>query len=195
MTEQAVLETYEGFLDRMSDEILDVVAEKAGSGLTGRAVRKSADVVTRSIREQMAQQGEILVEYTAARVEGADSLERYRTRFLETNPVYDRYDGPDPERVESELLAHFDRAAADLEPLVASETDDFWEALADEYTRGEAEALLDRHFSQAETFTEYRDDLFRSERIGDLVIDVLETGEQRFRAQLEADLDAVYGEG
>jgi len=194
MTERAVLETYRDFLDRVAEEILDVVAEKAGDGLAGRAVRKSAGVVTDRIQEEMRDQGRVLVEYTAARVRGEKDLSAYRGEFLETNPVYARYDGDREEELEAHLLEHFDEAAADLEPLVASETDDFWTALTEEYTREEAEAILDRHFSQAETFKQYRDGVFASGRIGDLVVGVLETGERRFRESLAEELDRAYGD-
>ncbi|MFW6382921.1 MAG: hypothetical protein ACOCZD_02660 [Haloferacaceae archaeon] len=194
MTKRAVLATYRDFLDRMTDEILDVVSEKAGGGLAGRVVRRSAGTVMGRIEEQMRDQGRVLVEYTAARVRCDGDLSAYRREFLETNPVYTRYDGDDEETLEAQLLDHFDRAAADLEPLVASRSDDFWTALAEEYTREEAEAIVDRHFSQAETFKRYRDDVFTSKRIGDVVIDVVETGERRFRETLLAELDATYGE-
>jgi len=194
MTKRAVLETYETFLERVSEEILEVVSEKAGGGLAGRAIKKSAGVVTGRIEEQMRDQGRILVEYTAARVRGEGGLSAYEREFLETNPVWNRYDGDGEAELRADLLDHFEDAASDLEPLVASETDVFWAALREEYTREEAEAILDRHFSQAETFERYRDGVFSSERIGNLVIDILETGEERFRDSLDAELDRVYGE-
>lgn len=194
VTKRAVLATYRDFLDRMTDEILDVVGEKAGDGLAGRVVRKSAAAVTGSLEEQMRDQGRVLVEYTDARVRGKEDLSTYRETFLDTNPVYVRYDGDEAEMLESELLDHFARAASDLEPLVGTETDDFWLALTEEYTREEAEDIIERHFNQAETFTEYRDGIFGSQRVGNLVIDVVEEGERRFRKQLFEELHQAYGE-
>lgn len=194
MTKRAVLATYRDFLDRMTDEVLDVVGEKAGDGLAGKVVRKSARAVTGSLEEQMRAQGRVLVEYTDARVHSEDNLSAYRSEFLDTNPVYVRYDGDEAERLESELLDHFDRAAGDLEPLVASATDDFWAALTQEYTREQAEGIVERHFNQAETFTQYRDGIFSSKRVGNLVIDVVEEGERRFREQLLEELDRAYCE-
>jgi hypothetical protein len=194
MTKHAVLSTYREFLDRLTDEMLDVVGEKAGGGIAGKAVRRSAKAVTGTIEEQMRDQGRILVEYTAARVRGEGSLSAYEREFLETNPVYRRYDGDDERQLERHLLDHFDQAAADLEPLVASDTDDFWTALTAAYSHEEARGIVERHFSQAETFKQYRDDVFGSKRIGDLVIDVIETGEQRFREELYEELDRAYGD-
>lgn len=194
MTKRAVLETYNTFLGRVSEEILDVVSEKAGGGLAGRAIQKSAGVVTDRIEEQMREQGRVLVEYTAARVRDEGGLSAYEREFLETNPVWNRYTGDGEAELRSHLLGHFEEAASDLEPLVASETDDFWAALREEYTREEAEAILDRHFSQAATFERYQDGVFASRRVGDLVIDILETGEGRFRDSLDAKLDRVYGD-
>jgi len=194
MTKRAVLETYRDFLDRIAEEILDVVAERAGDGLAGRAVRRSAGVVTDRIQEEMHDQGQVLVEYTAAQVRGEENLASYRREFLEMNPVYARYDGDREAELEAHLLEHFDEAAADLEPLVSSRTDDFWTALTEEYTRQEAETLLDRHFSQAETFEQYRDGVFSSRRVGDMVVGVLESGERRFRESLDDELDRAYGD-
>lgn len=194
MTKRAVLETYLEFLEEMSEEILDVVSEKAGGGLAGRAIKRGAGVVTERIEEQMREQGRVLVEYTAARVRGEGGLSAYEREFLDTNPVWNRYDGDGEAELRAHLLEHFEEAARDLEPLVAAETDDFWAALAETYTREEAEAILDRHFSQAETFERYRDGVFASKRVGNLVIDILETGEERFRDSLDAELDRVYGE-
>lgn len=193
MTKRAVRETYDDLLGLMAEEILDVVAEKAGGGLAGRAVRRGARRVTDRIEDRMGEQGEILLDYTAARARGDDDLRAYRRDFLDTNPVYTRYEGEEKAALETELLDHFDQAAQDLQPLVESETDDFWDALAEEYTRGEAEQILDRHFSQAERFTEYRDDIFSSKRIGNLVIDILETAEGRFEDYLTEKLDEAYG--
>jgi hypothetical protein len=194
MTKRAVLETYREFLGRLTDEMLDVVGEKAGGGLAGKALRRSAKAVTGKIEQQMQDQGRVLVEYTATRVRGGDDLAAYEREFLDTNPVYVRYDGDDEEQLEAHLLDHFDRAATDLEPLVASGTDEFWAALTETYDREEAERIVDRHFNQAETFKQYRDDIFGSQRIADLVIDVIETGERRFRDQLFEEIDRAYGD-
>jgi hypothetical protein len=195
MTKGAVLETYRDFLDRLTDEMLDVVGEKAGGGLAGRAVRRSAGAVTGKIEDQMHDQGRVLVEYTAARVRGDGGLAAYEREFLDTNPVYVRYDGDDQQRLRRHLLDHFEQAATDLEPLVASETDDFWTALTEAYSRTEAREIVDRHFNQADTFKQYRDDVFSSRRIGDLVIDIIDTGERRFREELFEELDRAYGDG
>jgi hypothetical protein len=192
MTKRAVLSTYRDFLDRLTDEMLDVVGEKAGGGIAGKAVRRSAKAVTGTIEDQMRDQGRILVEYTAARVRGDGNLSAYEREFLETNPVYRRYDGDDEQRLERHLLDHFDEAAADLEPLVAAETDDFWTALTGVYSHEEARGIVERHFNQADTFKQYRDDIFGSKRIGDLVIEVIETGEARFREELFEELDRAY---
>jgi chorismate mutase len=142
MTKRAVLETYRDFLDRIAEEILDIVAERAGDGLAGRAVRRSAGVVTDRIQEEMHDQGQVLVEYTAAQVRGEENLASYRREFLEMNPVYARYDGDREAELEAHLLEHFDEAAADLEPLVSSRTDDFWTALT-----GSTPAKRPRHSS------------------------------------------------
>lgn len=192
MTEQAVLEAYREFLDRMTDEMLDVVEAEFGGGLLGRAVRTGAKSVLGGIRGEMRVQGRIVVEYAAARATGTGDVEQHERRFLETNPVYRRYDGERRNELRQHLLDHLRSVGDDLAPLIASERDDFWAALHEEYSQPEAEAIVERQFSQAETFTEYKDGIFSSQRIADRVITVVDEGERRLRAALYEELDRLY---
>jgi hypothetical protein len=191
MTKAAVWRTYQDFLDAMTEEMLGIVAEEFGGGLLGKAARRGAKHVTDDIQSEMHKQGRLVVEYAALLDEGGDGDE-YEARFLRTNPVYTRYDGPREDELRHHLLSHFRQLGADLEPLVASPEDDFWVALRAEYTRPEANAIVDRHFSQAETFAEYRDGVFSSRRLGDKVLSVIENGEARFRESVYDTLDQTY---
>ncbi|MFB6298590.1 MAG: hypothetical protein ABEH56_08735 [Salinirussus sp.] len=194
MTRDAVWRTYRDFLERVTEEMLEVVAERFGGGLSGKAARLGAKRVTKRINDEMYDQGELVVDYAAAVAAGDADRMAYEREFLETNPVYTRYSGDRTAELESHLLDHFEAVAADLAPLVASETDDFWVALREEFDREQAEEIVDRQFSQAETFKQYRDGIFSSERLGDRVIDVVETAEARFKQQLHEELAAVYDE-
>lgn len=192
MTKSAVMRTYQSFLERLTEELLDVVSEEFGGGLLGRAARGGAKQVTKKINREMQTQGRVVVEYAAALANGDPDPGRFHDRFLQTNPVYKRYDGPAEDALESDLLDHFERAATDLAPLVASETDDFWTAMTEEYERAEARALVERHFAQAEHFKQYRDGVFASARLGERIIDIVDRGETRLREQLLAELDRAY---
>lgn len=193
MTKRAVIRTYRRFLDRLTDEMLAVVDEEFGGGLLGKVASVGADKVTRRIQREMEEQGRIVAEYASVLARDGDGTE-YERRFLETNPVYRRYDGPDEAELKAHLLDHFRQVGADLAPLVASERDDFWLAMRDEYDREAAESLVDRHFSQADTFKRFQDGVFRSATVAERVIAVIEEGERRLRAELYAELDRVYGE-
>jgi len=192
MTKDAVWRTYQEFLERLTEEMLDIVAEKFGGGLSGKAARAGAKRVTKSINDEMYEQGELVVDYAAALAAGDADRREYEREFLETNPVYSRYSGGRKAELESHLLDHFEEVAADLAPLVASDAGDFWTALREEYGREEAEAIVERHFSQAETFTKYRDGIFGSKRLGDTVIDIVDEAETRFKEELNEEIADVY---
>lgn len=193
MTKRAVLRTYQEILEQLTDEMLTVVKEEFGGGILGSLASTGVGKVTKRLQAEMETQGRIVVEYAAAlaRDEGG---RRYERRFLETNPVYQRYDGDDEAELEAHLLDHFEQVGTDLEPLVASERDDFWHAMSDEYDREAAEALIDHHFDQAETFKRFKGGIFTSSTLAEKVISVVEEGESRLRDDLYARLDDVYEE-
>lgn len=193
MTRAAVWKAYQRFLQQASEEIIAVVGEEFGGGILGRTASVGVRKATKGIREEMRTQGEIVVQYATAIAEGDDG-HGYEEEFLETNPVYRRYDGDREGELRDDLLAHFRTIGTDLAPLVASPRDDFWEALREEYSREQAERIVSRHFSQAETFTKYRSGVFASEALGKRVIGVIDEGERRLRNDLVSELDRVYDE-
>lgn len=194
MTERTVLRTYRQFLEQLTDEMLDIVEAEFGGGLLGSVAKRGAKAATKRIQEEMEEQGRIVVAYATAIARKSEDSSQYERRFLETNPVYRRYDGDDRQALEEHLLSHFRRVGSDLAPLVASERDDFWLALREEYTRAEAEDIVERHFNQAETFKRYDDGVFPSDRLGRRVITVIERGESRLRDDLYTEIDRVYGD-
>lgn len=193
MTKRTVLRTYQGFLDQLSDEMLDIVKEEFGGGLLGTVARAGVGTATRRIEEEMEKQGRIVVEYAAAISHGDDTAQ-YERRFLETNPVFRRYDGDRRAELEEHLLSHFRQVGTDLAPIVASDREDFWLAIRDEYSREEAEALVNRHFSQAETFKRYKAGVFPSAKLAERVVGVVDEGERRLREELYGEIERVYDE-
>lgn len=193
MTRSAVRATYRQLLDRLTEEMLHVIKEEFGGGLFGKAASMGAKSVTKRIQREMRTQGDIVVKYAAAIAGETNDKARLEQEFLETNPVYQRYDGNDTEELEEHLLDHFRTVGNDLAPLVASDVDDFWGALRAEYSREEAEKILDRNFDQAATFKRYRHDLFASQTLGKRVIGVLEKAENRMKSYLKNELDQTYG--
>lgn len=191
MTKEAVITEYEHLLDRLSDEMIDVVSDEFGGGLRGKVAKTGAKAAFKKVKSDMQTQGEIVVEYADAIAHDRPTSELER-RFLETNPVYKRYSGNDKQELERHLLGHFNQVGKDLAPLITSDRNDFWAALAEQYDRSEAEQLIERHFSQADTFKKYRGDLFRSQKIGNKVINIVEAGEQRLRHDLQTDIERAY---
>lgn len=193
MTRSAVRATYRQLLDQLTEEMLHVIKEEFGGGIFGKAASMGARSVTKRIQREMRTQGDIVVDYAAAIAAGTNDKARLEREFLETNPVHQRYNGSDTGELEEHLLDHFRTVGNDLAPLVSSDVDDFWEALEAEYSRQEAEQILDRHFNQAATFKRYRRDLFASQTLGKRVIGVLEKAENRMKSYLHQELDRTYG--
>ncbi len=190
MTKSAVAETYESYLTQLASELGEVVADEFGGGLLGKVAGRGAKPMLERIESEMHTQGELLVDYAAA--EEPDEREHLRQEFLQTNPVYRRYEGDRTEELEDVLLTHFESAAEDLEPLVQSDSDDFWEAMQDAYTETEAKELFNRHFDQAATFKEYREGVFSSQTVGGKVIGIVEESENRLRETVFEDLEQAY---
>lgn len=191
MTKDTVFRTYCGFLERLTDQMLDVIEEEFGGGLLGSVARAGVSKMTGRIQNEMETQGHIVVEYAAAVARGNDG-NKFERQFLATNPVYQRYGGDDADQLEEHLLSHFRQLGRDLSPIVASDRDDFWLAMRDEYSQEEAESLVDRHFRQAEIFKQYKKGVFPSMKLADRVITVIDEGERRLRDELYTELDRVY---
>lgn len=192
MTKAAVWTEYENLLERLSDEMIDCVEDEFGGGLRGKVAKQGAKVTFKKVKKDMRTQGEIVVNYAEAIAHGQSNTRELEQRFLETNPVYKRYDGNNPEELERHLLTHFRQVGEDLAPLIKSDTDDFWQAVAEEYDKSEALALIDRHFSQAKTFKKYKGDVFPSKKIATRVINIVEAGETELKRQLKEELDRTY---
>ena len=190
MTKAAVRRQYEQFLERQSEKLLEATREEFGGGIVGRIAGAGGEAVLRRIESDMRQQGRVVVDRAAA-IAAGDS-ESYERAFLETNPVYQRYDGDEREELRRHLLDHFKAVSRDLAPLVASDREDFWAALEAEYDHDEAVAIVDRHFSQAETFKRYRDGVFSREFVAEKAIAIVDRAESRLRAELNEKLDRLY---
>jgi len=191
MTKEAVWREYKNLLDRLSSEMIDVVEEEYGGGLRGKVAKQGAKVAFKKVKRDMLTQGEIVVDYAEAVAHDRPTGELER-RFLETNPVYKAYEGNDQAELERNLLGHFEQVGKDLAPLITSDRDDFWAALAEEYEREETEELINRHFSQAQVFKHYKDDLSMPKK--DKVITIIDKGEQRLQQKLQEDIRRAYAE-
>lgn len=192
MTKSGVWSEYENLLEQLSDEMVAAVSDEFGGGLRGKVAQQGAKVTFKKIKKEMRVQGEIVVDYAAAIARGDGNTRQLEQDFLDTNPVYQRYDGDDKAEVKQHLLTHFRAVGEDLAPLVASDREDFWEALREEYEKDEAKALIDRNFSQAETFMRYRGDIFPGEKIANKVIPIVETGETQLKQKLYEKIDRTY---
>lgn len=189
MTKEAVWREYENLLDRLSSEMIGAVEEEYGGGLRGKAAKQGAKVLFKKVKSDMVTQGEIVVDYADAVAHDRPTGE-LEQRFLETNPVYKRYKGNDRAELERFLLGHFEQVGKDLAPLITSNHNDFWAALADEYEQADAQELIERNFSQAMVFRKYKEDLSIPNK--DKVINIVEKGEQRLLQDLKQDVNRAY---
>jgi len=203
MSKEVVQREYDAFLERMGEKMVEATEDEIGwDGLVGSLIGKAAGVGARarvmSIKDEMKTQGRIVVNYAEARAMGQDDLDRYERRFIETNPVVERYDGDATRELHDDLLHHFRQVGSDLAPLIEADVDPatgtFYDALRSEYSRDEAKEVIDANFEQASTFKKYSDGLtFDSPGIDqDTVIDIIEKGESELKKEIYREIDRAY---
>lgn len=221
MTRAAVEEQFDRFFDEMVDFAKDEMSPTRSMG--GVSIPVGDDIIKDVMGDQIAEsmeevqrdmehQRDVVLSYAEDLADGADpgtARAQYEDRFLRTNPVYKHHEpGQRREDLEEELLHHLDEVAADLAPIVDAPQDNFWEAMTatvPEYE--EARMLLNKHFSQAETFRDYRRGINMEEevRVGgsvfgttvevdytDEAIRVIDEGEAYLRSEIEDQLRDAY---
>lgn len=220
MSREAVETEFDLFFDEMIDfakqemsptrtmsGITVPVADSTIKEVMGDQIEESME----EVQEDMEQQRDIVLNYAEDIAEGADSdttRHQYEETFLQTNPVYKNYEGPREEELRTELLGHLDEVAEDLAPVIDAPEDDFWDAMtATVPTYEEARDLLNKHFSQAETFREYQSGIDMEDEVEvgksiftktftvdytDEAIRVIEEGEAHLRSDIDDRLQDAY---
>lgn len=207
MTEEAVREQFDDYIDSMYGYVTDEVqplnavgfpsfVSKPARKATMPVAQRETDAVGSSFERKFG----IVVDCAAG-----DDVDDRIGDYLEADVFYANFQGSEEDRRRmadglGERLREMSEAVA---PIVGSDEERFWDAVVDVYDREGAHAALDGCFDYAETARGYTDDveLTLTLDIGpfgatidytDEAVRVLEVSEGRLREQVRNDVDAVY---
>jgi len=208
MTEKAVKKEFDGYVKSISLRALDELDPSAVVDIDLPADRVKS-MLRDEIRQEMArvkggfqEQTDLIVE-TAASGEVTDEDRR---KFLKSDLYYSNYFG-DSERKKQfgdELIEYFEEAVENVQPLVESEHDEFWDCVKDVYEKDRAVRLLKEHFRRSEILKKYTDEMVLTMALDTgLPIEEVEyteegvrvfaEGEKHMRARLEEQAELAYG--
>ncbi|MCX2818296.1 hypothetical protein EGH25_02880 [Haladaptatus sp. F3-133] len=207
MTEEAVRERFDGYIDSMYGYVTDEVQPLNAVGFptfiskptrkaTLPVARRETDAVGRSFERKFG----IVVDCAA----GDDVTER-TDDYLEADVFYANFQGAEEDRgrMSDELVDRLREMSEAVAPIVDSDEERFWDAVVDVYDREGAHSALDGCFDYARTAHRYADDveLTITLDIGpfgatvdytDEAVRVLDVSEGRLREKVRKDVDAVY---
>ena len=208
MTEKAVKKEFDGYVKSVSLKALDELdpTEVVDVNLPPDRIKS---LLRDEIRQEMArvkagfqEQSDFIVE-TAAK---GEATEEDRGKFLELDLYYSNYFG-DEERTEKfgdELGEYFVETVENVAPLVASDEDDFWDAVAETYDRDEAVEVLQSYFRRSDILEKYTDEMVLTMALDtglpieeveytEESVRVFAAGEAEMRDRVEEQADLVYG--
>jgi hypothetical protein len=208
MTEKAVKKEFDGYVKSVSLKALDELdpTQVVDVNLPPDRIKS---LLRDEIRQEMArvktgfqEQSDFIVE-TAANGGATDDDKR---KFLELDLYYSNYFG-DEERKEkfgNELGEYFEETVRNVAPLVASDEDDFWDAVVDVYDKDEAVEVLQSYFQRSEILGRYTDEMVLTMALDtglpieeveytEESVRVFAAGEAEMRDRVEEQADMVYG--
>lgn len=109
-------------------------------------IKKELNVIKITLQNEF----NVILDLAEAMNEGEPDPEDYYDRFLQHDFFYQNYDGPHEDEFRDLLENRLEEVAEDLAPLIDAESDDFWGALVETHSRGEAKDMLTYHFSFTE---------------------------------------------
>jgi len=213
MTEEAVREQFEFYVEEFADTALDAI-ELDNVEVASRMFLPEPDGIPtplqsaaehiiptqlERIQERLDEQFGVVIDYARARADGEDpDLEAYFDTFKKQDIFYERAKG-NANDLEEELRGRFKSLAEDMEPLIDSDHDNFWTAVSEEYGAEEARKKLESHFSYSAVVDEYSDVLdFSHSACGytvsfeDELLRVMECGEEYVSELIDEEIEEVY---
>ncbi len=211
MTREAVKTQLDYFVNELIDGSLERFRPLAVLGLGFLPGNKLFKWLLRKpIRQELAQfrvtynkKFKFVIMYAEDLSEGDADFDEYRDELLEWDYFYQNYDGPRERQFARDLDRWAEKIAEDLEPIVTSERDDFWEAATDEFSRDELMGKFSHAFNLSDILEEYKDDihlhqprhpltLFISLRYTDEAIRTLDKAEDDLLGRLREKTDEIY---
>lgn len=207
MTEKAVKKEFDGYVKSVSLKALDELdpTQVVDVNLPPDRIKS---LLRDEIRQEMArvktgfqEQTDLIVE-TAAK---GEVTEEDRSKFLELDLYYTNYFG-DEERTEQfgeELSEYFESTVRNVAPLVASEEEDFWDAVKDIYDEDRAVEALQGYFSRSDILEKYTDEMVLTMALDtglpieeveytEESVRVFAEGEREMRGRIEDQAELVY---
>jgi hypothetical protein len=207
MTEKAVKKEFDGYVKSVSLKALDELdpTQVVDVNLPPDRIKS---LLRDEIRQEMArvktgfqEQTDLIVE-TAAK---GEVTEEDRSKFLELDLYYTNYFG-DEERTEQfgeELTEYFESTVRNVAPLVASEEEDFWDAVKDIYDEDKAVEALQGYFSRSDILEKYTDEMVLTMALDtglpieeveytEESVRVFAEGEREMRGRIEDQAELVY---
>jgi hypothetical protein len=207
MTEKAVKKEFDGYVKSVSLKALDELdpTQVVDVNLPPDRIKS---LLRDEIRQEMArvktgfqEQTDLIVE-TAAK---GEATEEDKSKFLELDLYYTNYFG-DEDRTEQfgeELTEYFVETVDNVAPLVASDEDDFWDAVKDIYDEDEAVEVLQSYFSRSNILEKYTDEMVLTMALDtglpieeveytEESVRVFAAGEREMRGRIEEQAELVY---
>lgn len=207
MTEKAVKKEFDGYVKSVSLKALDELdpTQVVDVNLPPDRIKS---LLRDEIRQEMArvktgfqEQTDLIVE-TAAK---GEVTEEDKSKFLELDLYYTNYFG-DEERTEQfgeELTEYFESTVRNVAPLVASEEEDFWDAVKDIYDEDRAVEALQGYFSRSDILEKYTDEMVLTMALDtglpieeveytEESVRVFAEGEREMRGRIEDQAELVY---
>ena len=207
MTEKAVKKEFDGYVKSVSLKALDELdpTQVVDVNLPPDRIKS---LLRDEIRQEMArvktgfqEQTDLIVE-TAAK---GEVTEEDRSKFLELDLYYTNYFG-DEERTEQfgeELTEYFESTVRNVAPLVASEEEEFWDAVKDIYDEDRAVEALQGYFSRSDILEKYTDEMVLTMALDtglpieeveytEESVRVFAEGEREMRGRIEDQAELVY---
>jgi hypothetical protein len=193
----AVEQKFNGYLDEMLEYAAQELVE---DHIFTKGVRKRE---MDKIDGEMRQQCGVTLDYAEEMLKDDVNNQEKFEDFLNSNPFLRHFSGPEDieKRLKGELLDHFQEVSEDLALMLESDSEDFPGMMRDAYKdREEAEAVLEKNFSYADTIKDYGSYLDTS--IGPVtvvdfsedIMPVIDEGRERLEETLSDDLDRIYNE-
>lgn len=180
MGASAVKEQFYVFTDRIIDRALEAFEPLRVIDMNqlpgNSAVKTALTPIIRSelddFRRQIEHQFDVVMRYAEAERNGGASRDDFGDAFLRHDIFLDNLaPGADVTALRAELLDRLDMMGTDMAPLIAADTDDFWEAARASYEADEASEMLMKHFAYTDTFQDYQDELRFTVDIGGRLLD------------------------
>jgi hypothetical protein len=207
MTEKAVKKEFDGYVKSVSLKALDELdpTQVVDVNLPPDRIKS---LLRDEIRQEMArvktgfqEQTDLIVE-TAAK---GEVTEEDKSKFLELDLYYTNYFG-DEKRTEQfgeELSEYFGSTVRNVAPLVASEEEDFWDAVKDIYDEDKAVEVLQGYFSRSDILERYTDEMVLTMALDtglpieeveytEESVRVFAEGEREMRVRIEDQAELVY---